>query len=219
MLGWLIKKSPLYEQVKQFNAVALPALSTPARQCNYLAIDLEMTGLHARQDHIVSIGWVPIVKQQIELSQAKHFLIKPPVSVGQSAVYHGVHDKDLKNASELSDVLQQLLTDYPGYLFLAHHCRLDRAFLQLAFQRQYGKAPRMQFIDTLNIEWHRMQKQGTVMKKDALRLPQCLQRYNLPVSAQHHALEDAYSCALLYLTQLKKSHPDITLGDILQQSS
>jgi DNA polymerase-3 subunit epsilon len=219
MLGWLIKKSPLYEQVKQFNAVALPALTTPARQCNYLAIDLEMTGLHARQDHIVSIGWVPIVKQQIELNQAKHFLIKPPVSVGQSAVYHGVHDKDLKNASELSDVLQQLLTDYPGYLFLAHHCRLDRAFLQLALQRQYGKAPRMQFIDTLNIEWHRMQKQGTVMKKDALRLPQCLQRYNLPVSTQHHALEDAYSCALLYLTQLKKSHPDITLGDILQQSS
>lgn len=219
MLGWLLKKSPLYEQVKQFNMVALPALSTPARHCNYLAIDLEMTGLHARQDHIVSIGWVPIVKQQIELSQAKHFLIKPPISVGQSAIYHGVHDKDLKNASELSDVLQQLLTDYPGYLFLAHHCRLDRAFLQLAFQRQYGKAPRMLFIDTLNIEWHRMQKQGTVMKKDALRLPQCLQRYHLPVSAQHHALEDAYSCALLYLTQLKKSHPDITLGDILQQSS
>lgn len=218
MLGWFKKKPALYEDVKQFNSIKLPDNNTLARDCQYLAIDLEMTGLHARQDHIVSIGWVPIIAQEIQLSQAKHFLIKPPVSVGQSAIYHGVHDKDLDNASELSEVLQLLLQEFSGYLFIAHHCRLDRAFLELAFQRNFGKIPKMLFIDTLNIEWHRMQKQGIVMKKDALRLPNCLARYNLPVSAQHHALEDAYACAMLYLTQLKKSHPQITLGDMLVQS-
>lgn len=218
MLAWLKKKPALYDNVKRFNSVDVAAGSTPARACHYLAIDLEMTGLHARQDHIVSIGWVPIIDQQIQLNQAKHFLIKPPVSVGQSAIYHGVHDKDLKDASELSEVLQLLLQDYCGYYFIAHHCRLDRAFLELAFQRFFGKIPRMLFIDTLNIEWYRMQKQGIVMKKDALRLPNCLARYKLPVSSQHHALEDAYGCAMLYLAQLKKSHNEITIADMLQQS-
>ncbi len=219
MLGWLKKKPPLYSAVQAFNQVSIPAANTPARDCHYLALDLELTGLHAKQDHIVSIGWVPIRNQQICLSEARHYLFRPPTSVGQSAIYHGVHDKDLKNASELADVLLQLLQDYAGYVFVAHHCRLDRAFLQIAYQRLFGKAPTMQFMDTLNIEWHRMQKQGTVMKKDALRLPQSLARHKLPVSAQHHALEDAYGCALLFLSQLKKSHPHITLGDLLVQSS
>lgn len=218
MLAWLRKKPALYDEVKRFNTVGSPDHNTPARDCRYLAIDLETTGLHARQDHIVSIGWVPIVGQQIQLNQARHFLIRPPVSVGQSAIFHGVHDKDLKDASELSEVLQLLLQDFSGYFFIAHHCRLERAFLELAFQRYFGKIPKMHFIDTLNIEWHRMQKQGTVMKKDALRLPNCLARYKLPVSAQHHALEDAYGCALLYLAQLKKSHAEITLNDMLLQS-
>lgn len=218
MLAWLRKKPALYDDVKRFNAAELPAATTAARSCRYLALDLETTGLHARQDHIVSIGWVPIIDQQIQLNQARHFLIKPPVSVGQSAIYHGVHDKDLKDASELSDVLQLLLQEFSGYYFIAHHCRLDRAFLELAFQRYFGKVPKMHFIDTLNIEWYRMQKQGIVMKKDALRLPNCLARYKLPVSAQHHALEDAFGCALLYLAQLKKSHAEITIADMLQQS-
>lgn len=218
MLAWLKKRPALYDEVKRFNAVGSPDPNTPARDCRYLAIDLETTGLHARQDHIVSIGWVPIVEQQIQLNQAQHFLIKPPVSVGQSAIFHGVHDKDLKDASELTEVLQLLLHDFSGYFFIAHHCRLERAFLELAFQRYFGKIPKMHFIDTLNIEWHRMQKQGTVMRKDALRLPNCLARYKLPVSAQHHALEDAYGCALLYLAQLKKSHAEITLNDMLLQS-
>lgn len=218
MFAWLKKKPALYDEVKRFNGVVVPSANSPAGHCRYLAIDLETTGLHARQDHIVSIGWVPIIDQQIQLNQARHFLIKPPVSVGQSAIYHGVHDKDLKDASELSEVLQLLLQEFSGYYFVAHHCRLDRAFLEIAFQRYFGKAPKMYFIDTLNIEWYRMQKQGIVMKKDALRLPNCLARYKLPVSAQHHALEDAYGCALLYLAQLKKSSADITIADMLQQS-
>lgn len=218
MLSWLKKKPPLYSAVQAFNEVKIPGNGMPARSCSYLALDLELTGLHAKQDHIVSIGWVPIRDQQICLGEARHYLFRPPTTVGQSAIYHGVHDKDLTNASELSDILLQLLQDYAGHIFVAHHCRLDRAFLQIAYQRLFGKSPNMLFIDTLNIEWHRMQKQGTVMKKDALRLPHCLARHKLPVSAQHHALEDAYGCALLFLSQLKKSHPDITLGDIVNQS-
>lgn len=218
MLGWFKKKPPLYSAVQAFSQVSMPTNNTPARDCNYLVLDLELTGLHAKQDHIVSIGWVPIREQQIALSEARHYLFRPPTSVGQSAIYHGVHDKDLTDASELADILVELLQQYAGYIFVAHHCRLDRAFLQIAFQRLFGKAPNMPFIDTLNIEWHRLQKQGTVMKKDALRLPQCLARHKLPVSAQHHALEDAYGCALLFLSQLKKSHPTITLGDLMLQS-
>lgn len=218
MLGWLTEKPVLSQEITRFNNIHCPPAAIEAKDANYLVLDLELTGLHAKRDHIVSIGWVPIRQQKICLTDARYYLINSPVSVGQSAIYHGVHDKDLKQAHELNDVLQELLLHYPGYIFVAHHCRLDHAFLQIAFQRYFTKAPRMQFLDTMNIEWYRMQQQGRVMSKDALRLPQCLERHNLPVSAEHHALEDAYSCALLFLSQLKKSHPQVTLADLSLQS-
>ncbi len=218
MFDWLKKHPELHADVLNFNQHKPPSADTLARDCPYLVLDLELTGLHAKQDHIVSVGWLPIIQQQIRLSEARHYLINTPVSVGQSAVYHGLHDKDLKNAQELKDVLQLLLEQYPGYIFVAHHCRLDRAFLQVAFQRHFGKVPRMLFLDTLNIEWHRLQKDHVRLANDALQLSQCLARHQLPISTQHHALEDAFSCAMLFLSQLKKSQADITLGDLQLQS-
>lgn len=219
MLAWLSdKKSPLNEIVQAFNQTPLPAGSVRASDCPFLIIDLELTGLNAKQDHIVSLGWLPVRQHEIVLNEARHYLVHSPVSVGQSAVFHGLHDKDFNQAHELPEVLTELLQRYAGYIFVAHHSQLDCRFLQIASQRIFGKMAKFSFIDTLNIELYRLHKQGIVMKKDALRLPQCLTRHNLPQGGQHHALADAYSCALLLLSQLKHSHPEITLADLQLQS-
>ncbi|WP_019675604.1 exonuclease domain-containing protein [Arsukibacterium perlucidum] len=219
MLGWLSNKTtPLSHIVQTFNQHALPPGSVLARDCPFLVIDLELTGLNAKQDHIVSLGWVPVRQYEIVLSEARHYLVHSPVSVGQSAIFHGLHDKDFDEALDLAEVLTELMQRYAGYIFVAHHCQLDCRFLEVASQRIFGKAAKFSFIDTLNIELYRLQKQGIVMKKDALRLPQCLSRHKLPQSSQHHALADAYSCALLLLSQLKHSHAEITLADLQLQS-
>ncbi|MDX1677186.1 exonuclease domain-containing protein [Arsukibacterium sp.] len=219
MLAWLSDRTtPLSHIVQAFNQTSLPGSATRAADCPFLVIDLEMTGLNAKQDHIVSLGWLPIRQHEVILNEARHYLVQAPVSVGQSATFHGLHDKDFDQAHDLTEVLTELLQHYAGYIFVAHHCQLDCRFLTVASQRIFGKAAKFSFIDTLNIELYRMQKQGIVMKKDALRLHQCLQRHKLPQSNQHHALADAYSCALLLLSQLKHSHADITLADLQLQS-
>ncbi|MDX3774852.1 exonuclease domain-containing protein [Chromatiaceae bacterium AAb-1] len=219
MLQWLSRKAPVIHQVVQyFNTVPLPANDTPATDCPFLVIDLELTGLNEKRDHIVSIGWVPVRQQQIILSDARYYLIRAPVSVGQSAVFHGVHDKHLVNARDLSDVLIELMQTYAGYIFVAHHSQLEQRFLKIACQRCFGTAPRLRFIDTMQIEWLRLSQQGKVMTREGVRLPGCLKRHKLPLSEQHHALEDAYGCALLLLSQIKQSHPTLTLGDLYHQS-
>tara|TARA_R110002126_G_scaffold150368_2_gene296571 strand:+ start:1011 stop:1673 length:663 start_codon:yes stop_codon:yes gene_type:complete len=219
MLAWLQNKhTPLSHLVQAFNKTTVPAGSVRAADCPFLIIDLELTGLNARQDHIVSLGWVPVRQHEIILGEARHYLVNSPVGVGQSAIFHGLHDKDFAKAHELTEVLAELLQRYAGYVFVAHHCQLDQRFLEVASQRIFGKTAKFSFIDTLNIELYRLHKQGIVMKKDALRLPQCLQRHKLPQSHQHHALADAYSCGLLLLSQLKHSHADITLADLQLQS-
>jgi DNA polymerase III subunit epsilon len=215
MFNWLFGKNPaLSNVVSRFDTTPFPSASLAVEQANFLAIDLELTGLNPRRDHIVSIGWVPICNQEIILAQARHYLISSPVSVGQSAIYHGLHDHQLQAGYDLAEVLSQLLTAYVGYVFVAHHSTLDEQFLRAACQRGFGKAPRFKFVDTMQIEWQRLLRQGKVVKHDALKLPSCLERHGLPPMSNHHALEDAYSCALLLLSQLKQGGNNMTLSDL-----
>ena len=104
-----------------------------------LAIDLELTGLNASRDHIVSMGWVPIVGREIKLAEARHFLIQTPVSVGQSAIYHGVHDRDLSGACSLATAFEALLEAAEGSLLVAHNSALERDFLQAACRQLSGR--------------------------------------------------------------------------------
>lgn len=215
LLRWLRRKNPaLNEVINNFSKVPYPPPATRVANCNFLVLDFELTGLNARKDHIVSIGWVPIRDREIVLAEAKHYLINSPVSVGQSAVYHGLHDRQLKNADDIAEVLTQLLTQYAGYIFVAHHSALDEQFLRMACQRCFGKAPRFRFVDTMKIEWQRLLRRGKIVKHDALKLAACLERHGLPAMPDHHALEDAYSSALLLLSELKPGGENMTLADL-----
>lgn len=211
----VISPLPVSEVIRQFEKtpVADPKLSI--NDCRFVVIDLETTGLNANTDYIVSIGWVVIEAQEIVLAEAKHYLIASPISVGQSAVYHGLHDHQLKDARELSEVLTELLKTFAGAVFVAHHAQIEQQFIAVACQRLFGKALKLQFVDTMALEWQRLQQQGKVLKNRDLQLNACLARHQLPTSQQHHALADAFSCALLLLCQLKQSRdPKLPLADL-----
>ncbi len=218
VLDWLSSRKQAPAPVlKAFNAASRPHPKTEPGDCPLLVLDIETTGLDSHRDHMVSIGWLPVRERRIVVAEARHYLIQSPVSVGQSAVVHGVLDRDLVDARETTSVLQELLGAYAGYIFAAHHARLDKAFLQAAIQSCLGGKAAMSFIDTMAIERHRLQRQGLEVTQESLRLDNCLRRYGLenPVG-QHHAMEDAYSCALLLLAQTSRTQ--FSLRDLLRQS-
>ena len=210
---------PVSAVIGQYEKTLAADLKQKVAQCRFVVIDLETTGLHAKTDYIVSVGWVVIEAQELLLAQSKHYLIASPVSVGQSAVYHGVHDHDLKKGHELNEVLVELFNVAAGAVLVAHHANIEQQFLTVACQRLYGKAPKLRFVDTMALEWQRLHQQGKVLKQRDLQLNACLERYHLPTSQQHHALADAFSCALLLLCQLKQSRePDRTLADLYKMA-
>lgn len=217
MWHWLKWRQPVDEAVRQFNQLPPPAASTPLAQCRFVVLDLETTGLNAHKDHIVSIGWVVIEQQQIRLADSGHLLVRLPVSVGQSAVFHGLHDRDLGQAIELPDALRQFLQLAAGAVLVAHHAQLEQSFLSQACRRCFGKSPRFRFLDTMKLEWQRSQLQGKVLTNEGLRLPSCLARHHLPIAQHHHVQEDAFSAALLLLSQMKQTRSkDSTLADLWQ---
>jgi len=206
---------PVSAIIRQFEKTTTADPKQKVATTRFIVIDLETTGLNAKTDYIVSIGWVVIQAQELLLSESKHYLITSPVSVGQSAVFHGVHDNHLKQGRDLSEVLTELFTLFANAVFVAHHAKIEQQFITVACQRLFGKAPKLRFVDTMALEWQRLQQQGKVLKSQDLQLNNCLARHHLPTSQQHHALADAFSCALLLLCQLKQSRdPNLQLADL-----
>jgi DNA polymerase-3 subunit epsilon len=63
-----------HEVMAEYLKSDFPSGKTDYRQVDYLAADLEMTGLDAESDHILSIGFVPIINQKVVLSGARTIL-------------------------------------------------------------------------------------------------------------------------------------------------
>ncbi|NRA82601.1 MAG: 3'-5' exonuclease [Gammaproteobacteria bacterium] len=176
-------------------------LSRHYRQVEMLSVDLEMTGLNPRKNEVISMGWVPIINGEIVLSQARQLMIKPERGVGDSAVIHGIHDRDLADALALDVAVEELMLAMQGRVLVAHHGALDIAFLQQAAQKIYGHKLPFDLVDTLLLEAKRLHRQGQHYNKQQLRLYACCARYGLPPMAAHNALSDAVATAQLLLAQ------------------
>jgi DNA polymerase-3 subunit epsilon len=182
----------------------LPLLDKSIKQSPLLALDLEMSGLDAKKDQIISIGLIPIINGQIKLSEGQHKLIKIEGSVGQSATIHGVVDNDLEKALSLKEAIKWLFEEAMGHVLVAHHAPLDLSFLEQAIWRLDNQVCNLVSIDTLKIEHKRLLRKQPMIKEGELRLGNCRSRYHLPTYDAHNALIDALSCAELLLAQASK---------------
>ena len=179
-----------------------PPPDTPFERAEFLAIDLETSGLDAEKDEILSVGYVPIVGGAIRLGQAGYFLVKPGKPVPEkTAVIHGLLDGHLENAPSLDAVLPQLLLALTGRTPVAHHARIERTFLDAACTRLYGGTLGVKYADTLALEKRSMTRRGQEISQGDLRLSAVRERYGLPRYKAHNALTDALAAAELFLAQ------------------
>lgn len=176
-------------------------LTVPLASVPLVAIDMEMTGLDCKTDEIVSVGIQPFTLASIKLSHADYQQCNIGVSVGESAIIHGIVDQQLCDGINHQELLTWLFSRIHGQVIVAHCAPLDMGFLKQLLQQQYGRSCRLPAIDTMAVErrLHR-QQQGQFNPLD-YRLAACRQRYNLPIYSEHHALTDALACAELLLAQ------------------
>ncbi len=170
----------------------------------FIVVDCEMTGLDAARHELLSVGWVQLTRQCIEIQSAKHRLVRSGASVGQSATIHLIRDCELKLGHSIDDVLRELLTDARGFLPVFHHASLDLAFLNDAVEHAFGAPWWPSYVDTLLNEKRLSERHTEVPKSGALTLAQSRRRYNLPDYQGHNAMIDAIATAELLLAQIKK---------------
>lgn len=206
------------EALRQYYRVDYATLDTPWTGTEFLALDLETTGLDPERDAILSIGWVPIVRGAIVLAEADHRLVAADREVpAESAVIHGILDRHLTDAPALVDVLPALFQALTGRLPVAHHASIEAGFLGAACRRLWGCPLIVPFVDTLRLERRQYARRGAVGGEGDFRLAAARERYNLPRYRGHHALADAIGCAELFLAQaaaMSGRHP-VKVEDVL----
>ena len=196
--GWRAEPGPLKDYYRQ----DVPSANTPYDRVEFLAVDLETSGLDAETDEILSIGYVPVIDGRVRLDGAAHHLVRPRRRVpAETAVIHGLLDDALGTAPPLAEVLPRLLEALNGRVAIAHHARIERRFLSAACRRLYGQPLDAPFVCTLALERRFLALRSQPVEDGGLRLGASRARYGLPRYPVHNALTDALATAELFLAQ------------------
>lgn len=200
-------KNPL---LKAFYQAGCCDANTPLSQVPMVAMDFETTGLSATEHSIISVGLVPFTLEGIQLSAARHWLVKPQLALHQTSVtIHGITHADLEQAPDLIEILPELLTCLAGRLPVVHYRDIERPFLDVALRHRLQEGIQFPLVDTMAIEAHlhpdRRPSRWQLWrgkKPLSIRLSDSRLRYSLPHYAAHNALMDAVATAELLQAQI-----------------
>lgn len=172
-----------------------------------ISVDLELTGLDHRKNHIIAIGWTLLDQGRIRLGSNRHIMINADQSVGHSAAIHELTDSDVAGGVPLETGLQELFVAAAGRVWLFHHAGLDLVFLQKACHAWAGITPPFIVLDTMHMELAMRKRRDQPVKPGDLQLSTLRSRYNLPRYTAHNALIDACATAELLLAIASRMNP------------
>lgn len=186
-----------------FYAVPFPQPGDDCRKLEFVALDLETTGIDAQKDEILSIGLVGLRGLEVQLQSAQHRLIRPQSAIPEkSAVIHHITDDEAAGGESLPEVLKELMPLLAGKVLIAHHARFEMLFLGRACERYFGTPFLMPVIDTQDVARRSLERRNVSYKAQELRLAELRVRYGLPRYRLHNALSDALAAGELFLAQL-----------------
>lgn len=188
--------------LRDYLAQPLPGLRRDYRQTEFLAIDLETTGLDVKRDLILSVGYVTLHGNRVDLGSARHRVIRIDRSIPEaSAVIHQITDDQSARGLELEDVMAELLARLAGKVMIAHHATIECGFLGNACRRLWHAGLPARVVDTQVLARRTFERRQIPVKGSDLRLHALGDRYNLPRYGAHNALSDSLAAAELFLAQ------------------
>ncbi|EXJ14987.1 exonuclease domain-containing protein [Imhoffiella purpurea] len=198
---WRLRRAP-QGPLRSYLQHPFPPAGTDYREVEYLAIDLETTGLDCRRDLILSVGYVTVRGISVDLSTARHRLVRIDRAIPEaSAVIHQITDDQSARGQDLAEVVEELLEHLAGKVMIAHHAHIEQTFLSNACKQCWGKGLLMPVIDTQELAFRTFERRQIPFKPSDLRLHALGHRYNLPRYGAHNALSDSIAAAELFLAQ------------------
>ena len=175
----------------------------------FVAFDLETTGLSSRDDRIIEIGAV-ILKDGQEIDRFQTF-VDPERQLERKIVeLTGITDEMLQGAPKIQEILPKFLEFVGDRVLVAHNSDFDTGFIRAECQRQ-GLPYRYTAADTLILS------QNLLQHLSKFKLDIVSNALNLPDFNHHRAGDDAMTCGLIMtklMAMLEGEHDIHTLQTI-----
>ena len=172
----------------------------------YIAFDLETTGLSSVNDQIIEIGAVRMKNGQ-EIDRFQTF-VDPGRKLEKKIVeLTGISDEMLEGAPKIETVLPQFLEFVGQRVLVAHNSDFDTAFVRNACQRQ-GLTYDLTAVDTLILS------QNMLPGLNKYKLDIVANALSLPEFTHHRAADDAVICGMIFANLISKVEEQLDIHEL-----
>jgi DNA polymerase-3 subunit alpha (Gram-positive type) len=160
----------------------------------FVAVDVETTGLSSYRDRLTEIGAVLVSGGQVKERFQSFVNPKMPIPPEITRLT-GITDADVRDAPEEGEALGAFLDFAAGRPLVAHNAPFDMGFLSAAAKRSSLSFEPVTY-DTLTLS------QGLLSDMRHHKLNNVAERLGLPEFNHHRAADDAETCGLIFLRLL-----------------
>jgi DNA polymerase-3 subunit epsilon len=211
---WYLSHKPIGEPLRSMLRTQMPQKSARFEETEFVALDIETTGLNPATAEVISVGWVLIRDGRVALDSAESHLVRPSGGVGSSASVHGLTDTVVLDGEYWGDVLDQVVRVLEGRVLLVHHAGLDKLLLDRLSMLRYEARLYVPYVDTMALELRNQQRQHHIESRKSLRLAELRSHFGLPRYSAHDSLVDAIATAELLIAMVAHRN-STTLRDLL----
>jgi DNA polymerase III subunit epsilon len=164
-----------------------------------VALDFETTGLDLDRDHVIAYGAVPIEHGRIRVGESRRQLVHPPQPPSaRSQTIHLLREVDLADAPGTREAAGGLRATLAGRFLVTWYADVEVAFLRRLFGGS-DRAWRRRVIDVRDMAIVVDDAPVGARRARGYALTHTAERFGVPVSDPHDALDDALVTAQLFL--------------------
>jgi DNA polymerase III subunit epsilon len=190
--------------LKHLQAAEKVNLAVNLEDAHYIVFDTELTGLNLKKDSIVSIGAVKMCGGKIDLMNTYYRVVEPASLMSKkSVVIHGITPSEASECPTIDVLLPEFLDFCGNGILVGHFVAIDVAFVNKAMSALLGLPLQNPAVDTQALyRWIRGKEEQYCAfhagMTEEVALLTLAQRYEIPVSEAHNALNDAFITAQLF---------------------
>lgn len=157
---------------------------------DYVVVDLEMTGLKAKEDRILEIGAVKV--EEGHMTGTFHKLVNPERELSEKIIeLTGITNEMAQTGCDVKEAVEGFLSFAGNLPFIGHNILFDYSFLK-QYAANHGIILEKEGLDTLKLA------RKFLPDAEKKTLDYLCEYFEIPREQNHRALEDAKATALLF---------------------
>lgn len=170
----------------------------------WVSLDLEMTGLNPKNDHILSVGAVKIDKNEgyysIDTGNCLSLICRPPVIPSHESIeIHGLRPADVENGLSYAEMANKLLPFIANRPIVGFCVDMDMAFLNAIIKPLLGVNLPNTLVDVSQLYQQKRYARNPELMGQPKHLNQLLDEFDIPRLSAHDAVNDAIMTAMLFV--------------------